>query len=81
VAQVKSIELNDDEEVEFVTVKLTAAEAAFIARVTGRQTGETAEQFMAGGAEASHRLYEAMAGGLFNRWYDGGVEEWVNDNS
>lgn len=81
MAQVKSVELDDNEDIEFVTVKLTTAEAAYIATFTGRQTGETAEQIMTGGAEASRHLYEAMTGGIFNRWYDGGVGEWVADRS
>jgi hypothetical protein len=82
VAQVKAIELDDDESVEFITVKLTVAEAAFIAAFTGKQTGETANEVMSkGGAEASSGLYDAFTGGVFNRWYDGGVNEWYHDHS
>lgn len=77
MAQVKSIELDDGGDVEFVTVKLTVAEAAFIAVFTGKQTGESANQLMAGGDEASRALYEAFTGGVFNRWYDGGHREWL----
>lgn len=79
MAQIKSIELDDSEDVEFVTVKLTVAEAAFIAVFTGRQTGESANQLMADGAAASSALHEAFTGGVFNRWYDGGHREWLAD--
>lgn len=79
MAQIKSVELDSDEEIEFVTVRLTVAEAAFIAKFTGRQNGITANEVMPGGDQASANLYGAMVGGVFNRWYDGGVEEWVPD--
>ena len=82
MAHIKSIKLDDDESIEFVTVKLTVAEAAFIAAFTGKQTGDTANEIMSnGGAEASSGLYEAFTGGVFNRWYDGGVNEWYRDHS
>lgn len=80
MAHIKSIELDDEENVEFVTVRLAAEEAAYIASFTGKQTGETAEAIMPGGAPANSHLYEAMTGGVFNRWYDGGVEEWRRDH-
>lgn len=79
MAQIKMVELDDDEDIGFVTVRLTAAEAAFIAKFTGRQTGETANEVMPGGDEASRGLYGAMTGGVFNRWYDSGVDEWVSE--
>jgi len=77
VAQIKSIELDDNENIEFVTVKLSAEEAAFIAFFTGKQTGDTANEVMRGGAPASSHLYEAFTGGVFNKWYDDGVKEWL----
>ncbi len=79
MAVIKSIEFDDAEELESVTVKLTAKEAAFIAIFAGRQNGETANQLMPGGDEASSHLYQAFVGGVFNRLYDDGVNDWLTD--
>jgi hypothetical protein len=76
MASIKSMEFDENDELEFVTVRMSAEEAAFIAKFTGRQTGETAEKIMSGGAPASSHLYEAMTGLVFNRLYDGGVDDW-----
>lgn len=75
--RVVKIEFDESEDIETITVALTVAEAAFIATFTGNQSGETAEAVMRGGSEASSHLYEGMTGGVFNRWYDAGVTEWV----
>jgi hypothetical protein len=77
--RVVSIEFDDAEDLGFVTARLSAAEAAFIATFTGKQTGETAEAIMPGGAEASSHLYSGFTGGVFNRLYESGVSEWVED--
>lgn len=80
MANIKSIEFDNNGELEFVTVRMSAEEAAFIAKFTGRQSGETAEEVMTGGAPASSHLYDTMAGEVFNRLYDGGVDEWHRDH-
>lgn len=77
--RVVSIEFDDAENLSAVTARLSAAEAAFIATFTGKQTGETAEAIMPGGGEASTHLYNGMAGGVFNRLYDAGVVEWIEE--
>lgn len=79
--RVVRIDFDESEELEAVTVRLTAAEAAYIATFTGKQTGESAEAVMVGGSEASSHLYHGMTGGVFNRLYDDGVREWVDGQS
>ena len=77
--RVVSIEFDDAEELAFVTARLSAAEAAFIAKFTGKQTGEAAEEIMpGGGGEASSHLYQGMTGGVFNRLYADGVDGWIS---
>lgn len=79
MAVIKAIEFDDSEQLESVTVKLTAAEAAFIALFTGKQTGEEDEDVMPGGSEVSSHLYEAFTKGTFNMLYDSGVSGWLAD--
>lgn len=74
MAAIKSMEFSDGGELEFVTARMTAEEAAFIAFFTGQDSDP--EAVMRGGAPASSHLYAAFAGDLFNRLYPNGVEEW-----
>lgn len=76
--RVVKIEFDEAEELDAVTVRMSAAEAAFVATFTGKQNRASAEEIMRGGSEASSHLYEGMTGGIFNRLYDGGVGEWVD---
>jgi hypothetical protein len=78
MARLKQIELNADGNPEFITVHLSVVEAALIAKITGAQSPATAEEVMAGGGEASDGLYHAIADDLFNRFWDGGVEEYLD---
>lgn len=77
--RVVSIEFDEGEELAFVTARLSAAEAAFVATFAGKQTGETAEAIMPGGSEASSHLYNGFVGGVFNRLYDAGVTDWIEN--
>lgn len=77
--RVVRIDFDEAEELEAVTVRLSAAEAAYIATFTGKHTAPGA--VIPGGEVANHTLYEGMAGGIFNRLYDGGVSEWVDGQS
>lgn len=79
MAVIKSIEFNDEEELEYVTVRMSAEEAAFIAIFTGKKNGTDPEATMRGGGPASSHLHSAMAGGVFNRLYEDGVEEWLRN--
>ena len=80
MASIKSIEFDDDDELEFVTVRMSAEEAAFIAKFTGRQSDATAEEVMSGGRPACNHLYAALVGKVFNRLYDGGVDDWHHNH-
>lgn len=73
MASVKVIEFDEDEEVESVTVKLSAREALFVTLMAGRYSGDTAEKLMAGGAEVVGNLYSTLTGTVWSPHY-GGVD-------
>lgn len=80
MGQVRLIEMDDDGQPEWVTIRLSNEEAAFIAKFTGKQSGDTANEVMKGGAVANRALFETFTGEVFNRYFDGGVDEWIRDN-
>lgn len=77
--RIKRIDLDGDESPEFVHVRLTVGEALYLAALTGRQNGVSSEAVMAGGADFNSSVYGGLTGGVFNWFYDGGVEEAVRD--
>lgn len=79
--RVRSIEFDDDEDPEFVTVRMPIQQAAYLATITGKQSSITANEFMRGGAEANTEVYNALVGSVFNRYFDGGVQEYVECNT
>jgi hypothetical protein len=54
-------------------------ELALIAKLTGQHSSETVEKVMAGGTAANSHLYDFATGDVFNRFWDGGVDEWIRD--
>jgi hypothetical protein len=74
---IKVLELDDAENPEFITVRMSIQEAAFMAKVTGGQSDNDAEEIFKGGSVHSHSIYEALVGGVFNRYWDGGVHDYL----
>lgn len=74
--KIRKIELNDGQPTK-VTAELTVVEAAYLARITGKQNGITAAEFMAGGSDANTEIYSCLTGELFNRFYDDGVDGYL----
>lgn len=70
--------LDDGEAPETVTVEMTAREAAFLARLTGRLSHSAAEEIAPGYAADSGRIFGALAS-LFNRFYDDGHDEALRE--
>ncbi len=75
MARIVSIGFDDDEELAEVVVRLTAAEAAYLAKLTGKQNHTAANEMSAGGAEATGGTYDALTR-VFNGLYDDGVNDW-----
>ncbi|MGW2384380.1 hypothetical protein [Streptomyces sp. NPDC001658] len=72
--KVKRIDLSDEEFPECVTVELTHDEATFLAVLLGKLNGTREEEIMKGGSELGSRIYWGLAGGVFNRFYEDGVD-------
>lgn len=79
--KVKQINLDDEGLPENIVVRVSRAEAAYIALLVGRQTGETSGAVMPGGAALNSSVYEALAGDVFNRFYENGVEDAAREPS
>lgn len=72
--KVKRIDLDDEEMPETALVELSHDEAAYLALLLGQQNGASAEQVAPGGSRLGSAVYEGLTGGLFNRFYEDGVD-------
>ena len=73
--KVKRIDLDDEETPERVTVELSHDEAVFLAVLLGQMNGVREEEILPGGSGLGSAIYYGLAGGVFNRFYENGVEE------
>jgi hypothetical protein len=73
--KVKRIDLDDEEIPERVLVELSHDEAVYVALLIGKQTGTDSENIIPGGAEFGSSVYYGLTGGVFNRFYDDGVND------
>lgn len=67
----------DDSQLDTVTVQMTAEEAAFMAKVTGKMNDPAAREAFGFSTHAHSEIYDLLAGEVFNRLYDDGVDEWM----
>ncbi|MER6249405.1 hypothetical protein [Streptomyces griseorubiginosus] len=72
--KVKQINLDDEEQPETVLVELTHDEAVFVALTLGKQNGTDGEAILAGGSTLGSRVYWGLCGGVFNRFYEDGID-------
>ncbi|MGX1483412.1 hypothetical protein RKD45_002488 [Streptomyces griseus] len=72
--KVKRIDLDDEEMPERVLVELSHDEAVYLALMIGKQSGNDMNGVMPGGSRLGNSVYEGLAGGLFNRFYEDGVD-------
>ena len=72
--KVKRIDLDDEEMPECIQVELSHDEAVYVALLIGKQTGTASENTMPGGAEFGSSVYYGLTGGVFNRFYEDGVD-------
>jgi hypothetical protein len=77
--KVKRIDLDDEAMPESITVELSHDESVFLAALLGRMKGNQEEKILAGGSVLVGALYEGLAGGVFNRFYENGVEDAVQE--
>lgn len=75
--KVQTIRLDADENPDMIVVEMSADEAAFLARLAGSLSphdvinalGDDPRWF-----NASAEVYHALAGSVFNRFYDNGID-------
>lgn len=79
MARIISIEFDEDEVPEFITVRMSVRAALFAAVQCGKLSHTAANEAVgqAWGGEASHELYDVFNNGLANRFWDGGTPEAV----
>jgi hypothetical protein len=83
--KVQALKLDDDLLPTTVTVEMTIQEAALFARMTGSLSPATVTTALgASWAEVNEEVYEGLAHGVFNRYWDDGVDgvipRWPNFN-
>lgn len=71
--KIKTIELADGLPSE-ITVVMTEREAALIARLIGPTTATERNKIQHDGGAVGNNVYAALTGGVFNRFYDSGVD-------
>ena len=74
--EIKAFTFND-RQLDTVTVQMTAEEAAFMAKVTGKMNDPMAQEAFGIPTQAHSEIYDLLAGEVFNRLYDDGVDEWI----
>lgn len=72
--KIKSVELDDNEMPDRITFEMSRQEAQWIAHICGKHSPATADDSLPGYADINSEIYDALTGGLFNRFWDGGVE-------
>lgn len=77
--KLRSIRFDADENPSIVLAELTIEEAAFIAKFTGGLTGEQTDAIMRGSQQAKSDIYGCLIGGVFNRFWDDGLRDYLND--
>ena len=75
--KITSIDLEDRNPTR-VRAELTIEELAFIAKFTGGMNFEKAEAVINDGYTASNALYEATIGDVFNRFWDNGLQGYLD---
>ncbi|MFE2934832.1 hypothetical protein [Streptomyces sp. NPDC059278] len=74
---IQRIDLDEEANPEKITVELTTDEAAFIALSLLEQSPNMREEIMPGGAALGADISNFLNGGLFNRFYEDGVNDLV----
>lgn len=72
--KVKSIQLNDDEMPQSLIVELSIREALFIGLAIGGNNDADANAIIPGGYVENGSIYSGLVGGLFNRYWDSGID-------
>ncbi|MBF6358103.1 hypothetical protein IU449_26770 [Nocardia higoensis] len=75
--KVVALTLDDNQLPDTATVVLTRAEMQFIAKLIGQHSHESANDVVAGGGRALDSLWDGLTGTVFNRFWDGGLDDAI----
>lgn len=77
---IRRIDFDDDGKPEYVTFRMHASVAVYLARLTGKESSVTADDLVPRfGSTANHAAYESLTGDFLNRVWDGGVDEAMGE--
>lgn len=74
---IQAITLERDEPAT-ITVTMTVTEAAHLGAAIGRTNYAARDELVPGWGETGSNIYDALVGGVFNRFYDDGLPEYLN---
>lgn len=75
--KIRAIALDDDELPATITVEMTVDEAGLLAAHLGNTRPKDRNDEIAGFGAVGSDIYEALAGSIFNRYYEDGVREYL----
>lgn len=75
--KIMQINLGNDELPTSLVAELSVDEAVVLAKMTGKYSSLTATQEFGDRAECTTSIYDALTGGVFNRFWDDGVDDAV----
>lgn len=73
--KVLSIDLDDTELPNAITVTMTRDEAVVLARMTGGHSIRTASAQFGDRGKCTESIYDALVGAVFNRFWEDGVDD------
>ncbi len=76
---IKKIELDGDQNIKSVTVKMTPKEAALIAKMAGNLNDASADDIVSGGGEAAREIFSALVAGVFNHYWEDGLNDALKE--
>lgn len=75
--KVKQITLDDEEMPERVMLDCSHDEALLIAALIGKASADKLDILLPEGARVGAEIFDALTGGVFNRFYEDGVNEAI----
>ena len=73
--KIMQITLDDDQMPTQIVAELSLDEAVVLAKMTGKYSSLAAGEEFGDRAECTTSVYDALTGGVFNRFWDDGVNE------
>lgn len=80
MARIVMVEFDEEEQPQWITMRLSLEEVGLIALITGKYTPAVVNNnILKDGYPAAESLHDAATAGVFNRWFYAGVKDWAKD--